>query len=162
MGISTRYKFPPHISYIEMVQSDTASRRHINNIPNDEQHMNLVLMANWLETLRDDLRKEHARRLFVVVNSGFRSPELNRALGGSRTSAHLDGLAADIRVPGMTTLALARFISDRYGNYDQLIHQFGRWVHIALDPKREYPRVQDKTAFNNGRKVTYKDGILPV
>lgn len=115
----------------EFLKSQTAERRGIDNTPSELVVDNLArLCANVLQPVRDRFGP-------VVVSSGYRSPALNAAVGGSPTSQHLQGEAADIEVPGVTNYALAKWIAESL-SFDQLILEFytpgkfaSGWVHIS-------------------------------
>lgn len=153
-------KFPPHFSLEELTRSQTATRNEIDNSPDETQLSNIVRLAWFLESLRMRLRMNLGKRLIVIVSSGFRCPELNLIIGGSKTSTHMKGLAADITCPGLTPLELAEFIRDNMADegYDQVIHEFGRWVHVGLSEK--LPRYQDLTALKEDGKTVYKNGLI--
>jgi hypothetical protein len=146
--------FPPHFTLEEMTRSQTATRNGINNTPEDLT--NLMRMAWYLEELREKLREIHPNT-YIIVSSGYRCPELNLIIGGSKTSAHMKGLAADISCPHLTPLELSEFIRDNMEDYDQIIHEFGRWVHLGL---AEIPRGELLTATKEGGKTVYKRGLI--
>jgi len=105
---------------------------------------------------------ERVRRLLgntpILVSSGYRCPALNAAVGGSRTSAHLAGLAADFTAPGYGNVyQVARRIAQSDIRYDQLIHEYGAWIHIGLAPGRAKPRRQDLSIFKG---TGYLPGII--
>ena len=104
-------KFPPHFSLEELTRSQTATRNNIDNSPNEDELNNLIKLAWWLESLRMRLRMKH-KIAVIIVSSGFRCELLNTIIGGSPTSAHMQGLAADISCPDLTPLELAEFIRD--------------------------------------------------
>lgn len=115
----------------EVTASPTAIRKGIDNRPNPEQ----------LAALRDTCSKADEVREFlghpVVVTSGFRSPKLNAAIGGSKTSSHMDGEALDIRCPSYGSAEEVFDALRRSGiQFDQLILEFpnstGAWVHIGF------------------------------
>ena len=121
-----------HISYKEGVYSNTATRRGIENTPNDEQLDNMVTIA---EEIFEPLRSYVGGP--IKINSFFRCPELNTAIGGSRTSQHCKGQAMDIddTFGRMTNAEMYHFIKDNL-NFDQLIWEFGdddnpNWVHVS-------------------------------
>lgn len=84
-------KITENFSFEELIYSTTAERLHIYNMPNDEQQKNLCFLATQLQEVRTKFGKP------VVVTSGFRSPKLNKKVGGQPNSYHLQGLAADVR-----------------------------------------------------------------
>ena len=152
-------KFPPHFSFAELTHSDYAVRHDIDNLPNEEETGNLIKLAWFLESLRQQITMWTGKRAPIYINSGFRCPELNLAIGGSKTSAHMQGLAADIRSPILTPLELAEFIRDHFeeDGYDQVIHEFGRWVHLGLSNGLQ--RNQQLTATKENGRTVYKKGL---
>lgn len=114
----------------EMCASDIAKKRNIKNVPNEEQKDNLqALIGDILDPAREELGKP------IRVTSGFRSSTLNFAVGGSRTSQHLKGCAADLVVIGGSNAELFRILRE-LGFYDQLIWEKGTaeepaWVHVS-------------------------------
>ena len=150
-------KFPPHFTVEELTRSQTATRNGINNEPDDLS--DLMRIAWFLESLRSKLRMEYPGAV-IIVSSGYRSPELNLVIGGSKTSAHMLGLAADISCPDITPLELSQFIADTMADegFDQVIHEFGRWVHVGLSVG--LPRYELLTAVKENGKTVYKLGLL--
>jgi zinc D-Ala-D-Ala carboxypeptidase len=121
-----------HVSYKEGVYSNTATRKGIKNTPDDEQLDNMVTIA---EEIFEPLRSYVGGP--IKINSFFRCPELNKAIGGSRTSQHCKGQAMDIddTFGRMTNAEMYHFIKDNL-NFDQLIWEFGdddnpNWVHVS-------------------------------
>lgn len=153
-------KFPPHFSLEELIRSQTATRNNIDNSPDDKQLNNLVRLAWFLESLRMRVRMMRGKRIVLIVSSGFRCEELNLIIGGSKTSAHMQGLAADITCPDLTPLELAEFIRDNMADegYDQVIHEFERWVHVGLCDG--LPRYEELTAAKENGKTAYKKGLI--
>jgi zinc D-Ala-D-Ala carboxypeptidase len=121
-----------HFTLDELTVSETAERMGIDNDPPDDIIPNLRALAVALEMVREALGDRP-----VVVTSGYRSPVLNRIVGGSRESAHLQGYAADFTCPGFgSPLDVCRaVVAAGRIPYDQLIHEFGRWVHLSVDPR---------------------------
>ena len=121
-----------HISYKEGVYSITATRRGIDNTPNDEQLENMELIAdNVFELLRQWVGGP------IKINSFFRCPELNTAIGGSHKSQHCKGQAIDIddTFGRATNAEMFHFIKEHL-EFDQMIWEFGDddnpdWVHIS-------------------------------
>lgn len=148
----------PNFSLEEMTRSQTATRNGIDNIPKGQHLDNLARTCWFLENLRSLLREHYDKPLYIIVSSGYRCPELNLIIGGSKTSAHMKGLAADISCPGLTPYELAKFIQDNMDDYDQVIHEFGRWVHLGLS--EDMPREQSLTAMKENGRTVYKQGIL--
>lgn len=139
----------------EFVVSQTAARRGIDNTPPAGAITELRRLA---ELVLQPLRDAYSRP--VVVSSGYRSPVLNSAVGGTSSSAHMRGQAADITVPGVPVEEVARRIIDLDLPVDQVIDEFGSWVHVAVAPVGTAPRRQVLTARRgaNGRTV-YSKGI---
>ena len=116
-----------HFTLSEMTVSQTASRRCIDNTPGDSEIVNLKqLCENVLEPIRTHFDRP------VIVTSGFRSVALNKRIGGSATSQHCKGEAADFTVPGVSNFELCKWM-ERNLNYDQLIYEYGEsgWVHVS-------------------------------
>jgi len=153
-------KFPPHFSLEELTRSQKATRNEIDNSPDETQLSNLVRLAWFLESLRMRIRMLVDKRAIIIVSSGFRCEELNLIIGGSKTSAHMKGLAADITCPDLTPLELAEFIRDNMADdgFDQVIHEFGRWVHVGLCTG--FPRYEELTALKENGKTIYKKGLI--
>jgi hypothetical protein len=98
----------------------------------------------------------------ITITSGYRPPELNRLIGGSTTSAHMDGRAADLYVAGKDTYDVALGIKSMELPYDQLIHEFGRWVHVGISREDDNIRQQDLTATLGNKGTVYAHGIRRV
>lgn len=125
-------KLTDHFTLDEMILSETAARRGLDNRPGLEELENLKRTAETLEQVRALVGKP------IMVSSGYRSPEVNKAVGGSKTSAHVKGLAADINCPGIKPAALAAIIKTSNIVFDQLILEYDSWVHIGI--ARDHPR----------------------
>ncbi len=137
----------------ELTASQTAIRHDIDNTPTLAAVNNLqALVDHILQPLRT------AVGVPVVINSGYRCLELNMRIGGSPTSQHMTGNAADIRIPGMTPLEVAERIHDLGLPYDQLIHEFGSWVHVSYDPQRD--RRARLTARRVDGRTEYVTGLV--
>lgn len=139
-----------HFTYEELTHSDLAVRKGIDNTPSAATVENLKLLCATLEDVRTLIGVP------MHVNSGFRSPSVNRAVGGSAVSAHCQGYAADFIAPEYgTPQEVARAIRDSGIKFDQLIFE-GTWCHLSVDPKL---RRQVLTAHFNGGPATYTQGI---
>lgn len=118
----------PHFTLDELIATQ---HRGIDNDPPLTVHANLKRTAMLLEAVRLRLGAP------IIVSSGYRSPALNKAVGGQPSSQHLTGQAVDFICPGFgspTTVASA--LQDcREVPYDQLILEFGRWVHLSWSDK---------------------------
>ena len=143
----------PHFTLDELVLSQTAARRGIDNTPSPEILRHLRRLADVLEQVRHVLDDGP-----VLVSSGYRCAALNRAVGGARNSAHLDGLAADLTAPTFgTVMQVARAIASSAIEYDQVIHEYGTWVHLGLARRDREPRRQQLSVF---RGTGYLTGII--
>jgi hypothetical protein len=148
-----------NFSLKELTKSDTATRLGIDNTPNEETIDNLkTLCDKVLQPVRDHFGKS------VTVNSGYRSPESNAAVGGSKTSDHCKGQAADIEIPGVPNAELAQWIMDNL-EYTQLILEFytpgipdSGWVHVSYDPNNL--KKQELTAMKVAGKTQYVPGLV--
>ena len=134
----------------EFTFSQTATRQSIDNSPGPAIIISLARVATTLEQIRALVGKP------VSISSGYRSPALNRAVGGAPDSAHMHGLAADISMQGYTPVQLARLIRDSGIEFDQLIYE-GAWVHIGLSA--DAPRRDVLTAIFDGGRARYVQGI---
>ena len=143
----------------EMVKSDTALRHDMDNIPGETEIENLKrLCEQVLQPVRDHFKTG------VKVNSGFRHPEVNAKVGGSKTSDHCKGQAADIEIPGIPNADLAVWIMDNL-TYTQLILEFytpgvpdSGWVHVSYDPANL--KKQNLTAVKKDGKTVYLNGLV--
>lgn len=139
----------------EMIHSNTAVARGLDNTPPPKVLDQLYLTADRMERVRAILGNKPIR-----VTSGYRGPEVNRAVGGSRNSAHMTGHAVDFTCPEFGTVAeVARALANAgtaLGPFDQIIEEFGSWVHIGFGPG---DRRQLLTARKVGGKTVYKPGI---
>ena len=116
----------PHFSLEELTAT---SHRQFDNTPNDAEMENLVLLAEFLEKVKTYLDGKP-----IMVNSAFRSKQVNDSVGSKDTSQHRTGCAADIRVPGMTPDQVVRAIIASDLQFDQIIREFDAWTHISISP----------------------------
>jgi len=142
-----------HFALDELTVSQEAVRKGIDNTPHGEQAANLARLAETLETVRSILGKP------ITVNSAYRSPAVNAAIGGAATSEHCDGRAADIICPAYgSPLMVAKAIEASNLQYNQLIYE-GAWVHVSIPKVGQAAKMEKLTArFKNG-KATYLKGI---
>jgi len=138
----------------ELTRSATARRLGLPNRPDAHQVAKLrQLAAECLQPIRDRFGP-------VVVLSGYRCPDLNRAVGSSEYSAHLHGLAADISVPGHSPAEVIRWAKEHLTAFDQLIDEFGDWIHVGLlRPRDGRRRRQVLHARSQGGKAVYRSGL---
>ena len=118
-----------HFTLEELTITD---HREFDNTPNASETANLTRLADFLGQV-----KEAVGGKAVMVNSAFRSAQVNAAVGSKETSQHRIGCAADIRVPGVTPDQVVKAIMAAKLPYDQLIREFDRWTHVSItnDPK---------------------------
>lgn len=138
-------KLSEHFTLDEMIRSDTALRRGIDNYPSPEVIQYLGETALLLEDVRQLLGMP------IQVTSGYRSLELNRAIGGALNSSHMSGMAADFVCPRYgSPYDICQTIINSGMVFDQLIHEFTSWVHISWSPN---PKQQVLTIDRNGTRV---------
>ena len=152
-------KLTANFSLEELTKSETALRFGMDNTPNDEQLANMVALCECvLQPIRDHFGKG------VKVNSGFRDPEVNAKVGGSKTSDHCKGMAADIEIPGVANAELAQWIVDNL-EFRQVILEFytpgipdSGWVHVSYNPGDNKKQVL--TATKQSGKTVYLPGLV--
>lgn len=139
-----------HFSLEELTASSTGTRLGIDNTPTPTIASNLVHLAVGLESVRSLLGNNP-----LHIDSGYRSPTLNRAVGGSGMSAHMQGYAADFTCAAFgTPLQIVQFLQSSGLHFDQIIQE-GTWVHISFDPAM---RQQVLTAHFGPGGTTYSQG----
>jgi uncharacterized protein YcbK (DUF882 family) len=112
----------PNFTLAELTVTD---HREFDNTPNESEKANLQRLAEFLELVKTTLGGKP-----IMVNSAFRSKQVNDAVGSKDTSQHRIGCAADIRVPGMTPDEVVKALMGL--PYDQIIREFDRWTHISI------------------------------
>ena len=145
MTFDHRINLSEHFTLAELCKTKT----RLNNVPNEAQVENLRRVCRWLEELRlrynlnkKEKIKNKDEEEPIIINSGFRSPEVNKAVGGSPTSNHLTGCAVDIRVCGIEQLLryaviLLDICDESHEDFDELlIEKKGpvMWLHFAVRP----------------------------
>lgn len=143
----------------ELTKSETALRKGLNNEPTQDIISSLQSLAfNVLQPLRDHYGKA------IKINSGYRSPEVNASVGGSKTSDHCKGMAADIEIAGVANAELAKHIKDTL-QFTQVILEFytpgvadSGWVHVSYDPTNL--KGQALTAVKQDGKTVYLPGLV--
>ena len=144
----------------EFTKSQTAERKGIDNTPQGE-HLDAAkaLFENVVQMVREHFG-------VTVINSGYRSPALNEAVGGSSKSQHCKGEAADIECPGTANADVANWIVDNL-DFDQVILEFytpgipdSGWVHVSYKADGSNrksiltaKRVDGKTVYENGINI---------
>ena len=142
----------------ELTKSDTATRLDLDNTPNEEQIESLRLLCeNILQPVRDHFGKP------VKISSGFRSPAVNQATGGSATSDHCKGQACDFEIEGLSNPDVATWIMENL-TYSQLILEFyvqgqpnSGWIHCSYNPEKLIK--QELTAVKVAGKTQYLQGL---
>lgn len=118
----------------ELIHSDTAIKHNINNMPDiNSMDCLLELIVHVLQPLRDKVGKP------IIITSGYRNWQVNKLVGGAvdahgnPISQHCKGQAADFNIKGMSIAATIDFIKKSGIEYDQLINEFDKWVHISFN-----------------------------
>ena len=133
--LNSNAKLSEHFSLGEFTKSN--SHPEVYNIPSHEAIANLKRLCKWLEVLRERYNAP------IIINSGYRSPQLNKKIGGVANSNHLTGCAVDIRVSGMEQLIryaaiLLDFAEESHQDFDELLIEKNRygaiWLHFAVRP----------------------------
>jgi zinc D-Ala-D-Ala carboxypeptidase len=138
-------------SLAEFLRSQTASRNGLSMDPPRQVVVNLTrLCCLVLQPLREHFG------IPVIITSGYRPPALNQAIGGSQASQHVVGLAADFVIPGVSVSQVFDEIRALRLSYDQLIHEFGQWVHISVNAPEAAPRGQRLYAIRENGSTLYK------
>jgi hypothetical protein len=134
--LNSNAKLSDHFTLGEMTRS--SSHPEVYNIPSHEAIANLKRVCGWLEVLRERYGKP------IIINSGYRSPQLNKKIGGVPTSNHLTGCAVDIRVDNMEQLIryagiLLDYTDESHQDFDELLIERNRygaiWLHFAVRPR---------------------------
>ena len=121
---STDMNLTEHFTFEELTHTD---HREFDNTPNEQELENLKRLAAFLEEVKSVLGGKP-----IMVNSAFRSKQVNDAVGSKDSSQHRVGCAADIRVPAMTPDEVVKAIIASSLGYDQVIREFDRWTHISV------------------------------
>lgn len=147
-----------NFSLKELTVSDTATRLGLDNTPNETVTANLKTLA---EKILQPVREHYGKS--VKVNSGYRAPEVNGAVGGSKTSDHCKGQAADIEITGVANGDLAKYIAENF-KFTQVILEFytqgvpdSGWVHVSYDSNDL--KCQTLTAVKQNGKTVYLPGL---
>lgn len=142
-----------HFSLAEMTVSATGARLGLDNTPPPAVLAVLRRTAERMEAVRAILGDKP-----ILVTSGYRSPAVNRAVRGSATSAHMSGHAVDFICPRFgSPKAVAERLAIELTDFDQLILEFGEWVHLGFGPGQ---RAQLRTARRVSGRTQYLPGIV--
>ena len=135
-----------HFTLEELTHTD---HRQFDNEPNEAELENIKRLAAFLEEVKTALGGRP-----IMVNSAFRSKQVNDAVGSKDTSQHRIGCAADIRVPGVTPDEVVKTIIASGLPFDQVIREFDRWTHISIpnEPARA-PRKQALIIDKQGTRL---------
>lgn len=114
----------PHFTLAELTAT---SHREFDNTPNEAETANLQRLAEFLEQVKEALGNKP-----IMINSGFRSKQVNDSVGSKDSSQHRIGAACDFRVPGMTPDAVVRAVMAAGLPFDQIIREFDAWTHISV------------------------------
>ena len=152
VSINKQARLSDHFTLGELTKTNTK----IKNVPNEAQLENLKRLCGWLEQLRrrptpsPSLLREGSEEP-IIINSGYRSPEVNRAVGGVATSNHLTGCAVDIHVTGLEQLihyasTLLDISDERQEDFDELLLERSPkgtyWLHFAVRPSGNRRKVR--------------------
>ena len=135
-----------HFTLEELTHTD---HREFDNIPNDAELENIKRLAEFLEQVKTVLGGKP-----IMVNSAFRSKQVNDAVGSKDTSQHRIGCAADIRVPFMTPDEVVKAVIASDLGFDQVIREFDRWTHISIpNEEARLPRKQALIIDKQGTRI---------
>lgn len=136
----------------EFLVSQTAVRNDIDMTPPQFVIENLAdLCVNVLQPLRSEVDSP------IRISSGYRPEELNTKIGGSKTSAHMEGRAADFTVIGLSPYDTVKLMMEMDLVFDQIILEFKAWVHAGI---ANHPRSQILTAWRENGLVQYSAGLM--
>jgi len=159
--VSPEMQLSEHFNLKEFTKSETAIRKRIDNTPNAEHAQNL---KNVCEKILEPVRRHFGKP--VRINSGYRGPALNAAVGGSSKSQHCNGEAIDFEIDGLPNPDLAKWVAENC-EFDQIILEFydpkegpnSGWVHASYTSKGPN-RKQKLTALTEKGKTVYKPGFI--
>lgn len=120
----------------ELIYSDTAVVNNINNMPDINSLNNLLnLIFYCLQPVRDLIKKP------MIISSGYRCQQVNKLVGGKATSQHTKGMAVDFTVKGLSVKKIIDIIKNSNIEYDQLINEYDKWVHISFNKGKNRKQV---------------------
>jgi zinc D-Ala-D-Ala carboxypeptidase len=149
-------KLSEHLDLSEVTRSESAKRKGISNMPTEAHIANFKLLAEKIfEPIRNHFRCP------IIISSGYRSKELNAAIGGSLTSQHCQGEAIDIDMDGTPNGVTNRMVFDYIKEnlyFDQLIYEFGDaknpdWVHVSYKSTGKQRKQILRATRSNGKTV---------
>ena len=124
--------------HFTLAELTATSHRQFDNTPNEAETANLQKLAVFLERVKAKLDGKP-----IMINSAFRSKQVNDSVGSKDTSQHRIGCAADFKVPGMTPDEVVKAVIASGIAYDQVIREFDRWTHISIpNSENTSPRKQ--------------------
>ena len=145
-------KITENFTFEELIHSAYAEKYHLSNLPKQDEIKKLNQLATEiLQPIRNEFNSP------IKVTSGYRSPQVNSAVGGSRTSQHVKGEAADLTSSDNKKLMslIIRLIKDKKIEVGQVINEFDySWIHISLPTKTHHNEVL--RAFNTKKGVRYE------
>ena len=157
-------KLSDNFTLSELIRSKTAQKRGIKNEPNEEIIFALKsLCKNVLQKIRNKVRKQLKQDAVVHVESGYRCKALNKAVGGSKTSQHLVGQAADFWIPNLNIWKTFEYIvTESNINFDKIVGEFLRldekgkpqigWIHVSDRSYKEKNRNIILICFKSNKK----------
>ena len=146
--INKTIKLSEHFTLGELTK--TSVKTADGNIPSHVAIENLKRLCVWLEALRTRYNNLYGEEEPIIINSGYRSPEVNKKVGGSPTSNHLTGCAADIKVFGIEqamryAVILLNYADNTMQEFDELLIERSKkgayWLHFAVRPKENRRKV---------------------
>lgn len=139
----------------EFIRSRSAAKAGLPNTLPKELIPNAKKLARTiLQPLRDHINEGNSGSdIPIIITSGYRNEAVNRLVGGARRSQHVQALASDIVIPFMTPLQVAKLIQKMDLPYDQLIHEYGEWVHVSAPAYNREPRKEVLTIDAAGRRA---------
>jgi putative chitinase len=160
-SVSPDMQLSEHFKLNEFTKSETAIRKRIDNTPGPAHASNLQKVC---EKILEPVRRHYGKP--VRINSGYRGPALNAAVGGSSKSQHCNGEAVDFEIDGLANPELAKWVSENC-DFDQIILEFydpkegpnSGWVHASYNSKGTN-RKQLLTAVTVNGKTVYKPGLV--
>lgn len=154
--MNLKLSFHPEFCQDTLCHSDTAKRCGLDNSCPPDLLANLSRLSGLLGEVQQSLDIPAGA---LKINSGFRAQALNAQVGGVPNSQHCLGLAADVVCPALgTPYELAAAIAQLPCEFDQLILEFGKWVHVSAAPMGQTPRRECLSIFSNNEG--YLEGIV--